>query len=143
MSPLPGPIIFLEDDTEDHEFMLDACKSLNLGNNWRLFTRAQEVYDYLLATPEKPFVIISEVKLRGMTGLDLRRAVLKNDYLRQKSIPFIFFTTNNDRKDVCEAYDLQVQGYFLKKYSIPDIAHFLQKIIDYWSECSHPNNIPA
>jgi CheY-like chemotaxis protein len=142
MSSLYGPIIFVEDDAEDHAFMLDAYKSLNLKNGWHLFTRAQDAYDYLLVTPEKPFIIISEVKLRGMDGIDLRRAILKHDYLRQKSIPFVFFTTNNDRKDVAEAYDLQVQGYFQKKYSIPEIARMLQKIIDYWIECSHPNNLP-
>lgn len=141
MLSLYGPVIFIEDDAEDHAFVLDAYKSLNLPNSMHLFTRAQEAYDYLLATAEKPFLIISEVKLRGMDGIELRRAILKNDYLRRKSIPFIFFTTNSDRKDVTEAYDLQVQGYFLKKYSIPDITRLLQKIVDYWTECSHPNNL--
>lgn len=140
MSSLYSPVIFIEDDAEDHEFMLEAYKSLNLKNGWRLFSRAQEAYDYLLVTSENPFIIISEVRLRGMDGIELRKRILQNDYLRKKSIPFVFLTTSADKKDVEAAYELQVQGYFVKQNSIPEIGRMLQKVIDYWKESRHPNN---
>lgn len=135
-----GPIIFVEDDSEDHEFMLEAYKGLRLKNGHKLFSRAQDVLDYLRTTADKPLIIISEVALRGMDGIAFRKTILKDDYLRQKSIPFVFLTTNHDLKEVTEAYELQVQGYFIKKYSIPELQHMLKKIIDYWQECYHPNN---
>lgn len=140
MSPLAGPVIFVEGDSEDHEFMLEAYKSLNLRNDWKLFTTAPEALQYLRTTTEKPFIIISEITLPGMDGIELRKAVLKDEHLRKKSIPFVFLTTNYDLKDVEQAYDLEVQGYFIKKYSIPDLARMLQKIMEYWLECYHPNN---
>lgn len=136
-----GPVIFIEDDTEDHEFMLEAYKNLHLKNECKLFTRAQDALNYLRATKEQPFVIISEIALRGMDGIELRKAILKDDYLREKCIPFIYLTTHHDLKDVETAYDLQVQGYFIKKYNIPELQHMLHKIIDYWKECFHPNNV--
>ncbi len=135
-----GPVIFVEDDAEDHEFMLEAYRSLNLRNGWLLFTTARDALQYLRTTTDKPFIIISEVNLRGMDGVSMRREILKDDQLRKKSIPFVFFTTNYDRKDVEEAYDLEVQGYFIKKFNIPEIARMLQKIVEYWMECYHPNN---
>lgn len=141
MGSLHGPVIFIEDDAEDHEFMMEAYKSLNIINPFKLFTRAEDAYDFLLTTKEQPFVIITEMKLRGMDGIALRRRVLENEFLRKKSIPFIFLTSNADRKDVEEAYDLQVQGYFMKKFSIPDLSRMLHKIIEYWQECVHPNNL--
>src|SRR5215218_11112916 len=104
MSSLYGPVIFIEDDAEDHEFVLEAYRSLNLKNQWRLFTKAQDALDYLLTTTEKPLIIISEITLRGVDGIGLRKAILANDYLRLKSIPFIFFTTNHEYKDVSMAY---------------------------------------
>jgi CheY-like chemotaxis protein len=140
MSSVNGPVILVEDDAEDHEFLLEAYHSLHLNNQLRLFTRAQDALDYLLTTTESPLLIISEITLRGMDGIAFRKAILNNDYLRSKSIPFVFFTTNHDYKDVAIAYELQAQGYFIKKYSIPEIARMLQKIIDYWKECYHPNN---
>ena len=140
MSLSPGPVIFIEDDSEDHEFMLEAYRSLNLRHGWKLFPTAKEALHYFRTTTDKPFIIISEINLRGMDGIELRKTILQDDLLRKKSIPFVFFTTNYDLKDVENAYDLEVQGYFIKKYSIPDTARMLQKIIDYWTECYHPNN---
>lgn len=135
-----GPVIFIEDDAEDHEFMLEAYRSLNLRNDWKLFTTAPDALHYLRTTTDKPFIIISEIALRGMDGIALRKAVLDDELLRKKSIPFVFLTTNYDLQDVEKAYDLEVQGYFIKKYSIPELAQMLDKIMDYWTECYHPNN---
>ena len=136
-----GPVILIEDDTEEHDFMREAYASLNMKNKLNFFTRAQEALDYQLTTTDKPFIIISETKLQGMDGVALRKAILSNDYLRKKSIPFVFFTNNPDRADVEAAYDLQVQGYFIKKYSIPETSRMLQQVFDYWRECYHPNNL--
>ena len=141
MSSLYGPVIFIEDDSEDHEFMVEAYKSLNLKNPSKLFTKAQDALDYLRTNTDKPFLIISEITLRGMDGIALRKAIIRDDYLRKKSIPFIFLTTNHDRSEVEAAYELLVQGYFIKKYSVPEIGQMLQKIINYWKECFHPNAI--
>jgi hypothetical protein len=33
-----------------------------------------------------------------------------------------------------------VQGFFIKPYDIKQIRATLKLIIDYWSECKHPNN---
>lgn len=139
--PQHGPIIFIEDDAEDHDFMVEAYTNLKLKNELLLFTKAQDALDYLATTTEKPLIIFSEIALRGMDGIELRKTILQNAYLRKKSIPFIFLTTHYDRKDVEAAYDLQVQGYFIKKYNIQDLTSMLNKVIDYWMECYHPNSL--
>ena len=141
MSNKFGPIILVEDDAEDHQFLLEAYKALERSNEVKLFSRAQEVLDYLLTTQDKPFIIISEVQLQGMDGIELRKKILESDYLRAKSIPFVYLTTNKDKKDVVTAYELQVQGYFEKKNSVPDLQRMLKKILDYWEECVHINNL--
>ncbi len=139
---MSGPVIIVDNDLEDYGFMLEAFQSLDAENPLRHFTRAQDAYNYLLESNEKPFLIFSEVQLIGMDGIALRRAILKSEYLRRKSIPFIFYTANYDRPMLLEAYDLQVQGYFIKQYSIPATAHVLKRVIDYWQECYHPNMEP-
>lgn len=139
---LHGPVVFVEDDAEDHEFIVEAYNALSLKNNLKVFSKAQEALEYLRTTTDRPFIIISEITLLGMDGLEFRKQIITDDYLRGKGIPFIFFTTNYDRADVQLAYELQVQGYFIKKYSIPETSRMLLKIMDYWVESYHPNNIP-
>lgn len=141
MSSKYGPVLLLEDDEDDHEFIKEAYNSLNRKNKLRIFTKAEEVLEYLLTTSEQPFIIISEAKLQGMDGTVLREKILQNNYLQKKSIPFVFFTTHKDREDVMKAYELQVQGYFVKKFTMEELRRLLHKIMDYWEECVHVNNI--
>jgi DNA-binding NarL/FixJ family response regulator len=141
MSSKYGPILLLEDDADEHEFVQEAYKSLNRKNELRIFTKAEDVLDYLFTTSEQPFIIIAEVQMRTMDGTELRKKIIENEYLSRKSIPFVFFTTHKDKEDVIEAYELQVQGYFLKKYNMADLQRMLHKILDYWEECVHVNNV--
>jgi|GEM_PF-6289997 len=50
MSSKYGPIILIEDDAEDHNFLVEAYKGLNRRNELRLYTNAREVLDYLMTT---------------------------------------------------------------------------------------------
>ncbi len=74
-----------------------------------------------------------------MNGLELRKIINADDYLRLKSVPFVFFSTSADEYAVRQAYELTVQGYFVKRYSIPEIKETLKLIINYWEHCEHVN----
>lgn len=62
----------------------------------------------------------------------------RDEYLRQKSIPFIFASSAPNKSDVIEAYQYRVQGYFKKPTTIEKQAEMLEKIIQYWNSCLHP-----
>ncbi len=53
-----------------------------------------------------------------MNGLELRRHIQENEGLRKKSIPFVFLSTAARPKEVEEAYNLTVQGFFVKASQI-------------------------
>jgi DNA-binding NarL/FixJ family response regulator len=62
-----------------------------------------------------------------------------DERLRKKSIPFVFFSTNAHHDTVIQAYDLTVQGYFLKSATLRELEDTLAMIINYWTLCKHPN----
>ena len=64
---------------------------------------------------EKIDVIISDIHMERMSGIELLKNVRENPDL--KEIPFIIATTENVRKSVMEAIKLGVSDYFLKPYS--------------------------
>jgi CheY-like chemotaxis protein len=74
-----------------------------------------------------------------MDGLELRKEINENEFLRKKSIPFIFLTTTSNRTVIEQAYEMMVQGYFVKPNSIQEIKETIKMIIDYWKVCRHPN----
>ena len=120
------PIIILEDDMDDQEIMKEVLEDLQVPYRIDFYVHAKDLLDYLYTTNESPFLILSDVNLPSMNGLELRKIIFENEYLRVKSIPFVFFSTSSDEYAVKQAYDLTVQGYFVKQYSIPDIKATLK-----------------
>lgn len=138
--PLNGPIIIVEDDQEDQELLAEALQELGVSNRFRYFREGEAVLEYLRTTGEKPFLIITDVALPGMNGIDLRTAIISDGYLRQKSIPFVFLSTSDNKAAIHKIYELQVQGYFQKADTFDGIKRQVKLLIDYWKECIHPNS---
>ena len=136
-----GPIIILEDDLDDQEILREILVELKVPYRLDFYIAAKDVLEYLNTTTEQPFIIISDVNLPSMNGLELRQVINENDYLRKKSIPFIFFSTSSDQYAVKQAYNLTVQGYFVKQHSLVEIKETVKLILDYWGKCKHINSI--
>lgn len=135
-----GPILLIEDDVDDQEFITDALQMLGVKNMVEIFDNGQKAFDFLLNTELQPFIILSDVNLPIMNGLQLKSEIQRNDYLRNKSIPFVFLSTSADLKAVNEAFELNVQGFFVKENTYDGIQKQLKQIIDYWKSCRHPNS---
>lgn len=134
-----GPILLVEDDVDDQEIIIEALQTLGVQNEVKTFDNGQKALDFLKIMDKQPFLIISDLNLPVMNGLQLKFEIQNNEYLRTKSIPFIFLSTSGDKKAVEEAFQLQVQGFFVKEISYEGINKQLKGIIDYWKNCRHPN----
>ena len=135
-----GPIIIIEDDRDDQEILQDAFREIKVDNKLIFFGRAQDAIDYLLTTADKPLIIISDVNLPGKNGLEFKKQIDNDPFLRKKSIPFIFLTTYIDRRAVDKAYqEMTIQGFFKKADRYEELKEQLSLIVEYWERCKHPN----
>jgi CheY-like chemotaxis protein len=135
-----GPIIIVEDDIDDQEMFRDIFSELKVKNLVRFFNSCRKALDYLLTTIEKPFLILSDINLPAMTGLQMREEIMGNADLKKKAIPFVFFSTNIDQKIITLGYELCVQGYFVKPTTLKDLKEVLKTILDYWDICRWPSS---
>ena len=76
-----------------------------------------------------------------MNGIDLRKEINEDPALREKSIPFVFFSTAASPDQIRKAYDLTVQGFFIKQPTFAETEDTLKCILTYWSKCKHPNKV--
>jgi CheY-like chemotaxis protein len=136
-----GPIVIIEDDEDDQEFYMNTLSGLGVENEVMYFEAAEPAYKFLEETEKKPFLIICDINLPGITGIEFKTRIHENPHLRKKSIPFIFLTTSSDKNTVIAAYDMMVQGYFVKPNSVAELTSLLDQIISYWKVCKHPNSI--
>src|SRR5688572_24027832 len=136
-----GPIIVIEDDKDDQELLSEVFRELEFDNTVRFFESGEAVLEYLNTTDDKPFIILSDINLPQLTGIQLRDKILEHEALRLKCIPYLFFTTAASQTAIVEAYSKSAQGFFVKPSSYTHILVMIRKIVDYWQECKSPNYI--
>jgi CheY-like chemotaxis protein len=136
---ITGPIVCIEDD-DDQQLISVALKQLQVANELCFFTNGETALDYLKTTAKKPFLILCNINLPLMNGVELRKQLNGNESLRRKSIPFLLVSTSADPRLVQTAYDETVQGYFKKPETFLGLKKQLELMLAYWTECIHPNS---
>lgn len=136
-----GPIVIIEDDMDDQYILTDVFKGLNYDYEIIFFGDGVAALEYLTATDTKPFLILSDINMPKLNGLELRDKVHNNEDLRLKSIPYLFFTSSAEQQQVIDAYSRSIQGFFVKPSSYGKLKDTIKKIVEYWEECVSPNYI--
>lgn len=134
------PIILIDDDDDDCEILRNAFAILAIPNPLLCFRDTLKALEYLRITAEQPFLILCDINMPGINGIELRKLINREEYLRRKSIPFIFYTTYVNKATVLEAYDMEVQGFFEKGNNITHVKQVISAIYTYWGFCRHPND---
>lgn len=135
-----GPFIIIEDNKEEQLFYGTVLKNLNVLNQIHFFQNGREALEYLETTKENPLLILCDINMPQMDGMDLRERIAANPYLKKKATPFVFRTGSPTNSEVKDAYELSVQGFFRKYQDYEKNERQIKLIIDYWSECIEPNN---
>lgn len=136
-----GPIIIIEDDIDDQEILHEIFKELNYGNKLIFFRESEDALVYLTATDVQPFLVLSDINMPKLSGMELREKIHNNEDLRLKSIPYLFFSTSAEQQHVIDAYSRSIQGFFVKPHSYGELKSIIVKIVEYWQECQSPNYI--
>jgi CheY-like chemotaxis protein len=136
-----GPIIIIEDDLDDQEILVDIFKELNYDNKLVFFADSVQALEYLTDTEIEPFLVLSDINMPKLNGMQLREKIHNNEDLRLKSIPYLFFSTSAEQQHVIEAYSRSIQGFFVKPNDYDKLKKTIVKIVEYWQECESPNYI--
>src|SRR3989337_2870670 len=135
---ISDPIVIVEDDPDDQYFIRTICEKLGITSELMFFDDGLKALNYLQTTQKKTFLILSDINMPVMNGLELRRRIQKDEQLKKRSIPFVFLSTAARPKEVEEAYDLTVQGFFLKASQLSDMERTLELIFNSWVKCKPP-----
>ncbi|MBP4136936.1 MULTISPECIES: response regulator [Flavobacterium] len=136
-----GPIIIIEDDLDDQEFLAEVFKGLQYPNEVIFFGDGEQALEYLTATIIEPFIIFSDINMPRLNGIELRTKVHENEDLRMKSIPYLFFSTVAEQQHVIDAYSKSVQGFFVKPSDFNEMKEMIKNIVEYWQNCVSPNYV--
>jgi CheY-like chemotaxis protein len=135
-----GPIIVIEDDPDDQDFLTEIFEKLNYQNKVLFFFDGQEALDHINSSDELPFLILSDINMPKLNGFALREKLKTDSKLSNKCIPYLFFSTALNQKSVIDAYSQSVQGFFVKPNSMVELEKTISAIMEYWRRCAAPND---
>lgn len=138
--PINGPIIIVDDDDDDHYIIKRVCEKL-VATPVLFFNDGKKALQFLKTSDEKPFIILCDVNMPVMNGLELKEEINTDEELKKKQIPFVFFSTSAMASIVRDAFDMGVQGFFIKAQSLEEMENTLRVIFDYWEKCEHLNDL--
>ncbi|TVR35837.1 MAG: response regulator [Balneolaceae bacterium] len=136
-----GAIVIIEDDTEDQIILNEIFEELNYDNQIIFFKDSEEALEFLQNTKIEPFLVLSDINMPKLNGMELREKIHNNEDLRRKSIPYLFFSTSAEQKHVVDAYSRSIQGFFIKSNNYEKTKNTIVKIVEYWQECESPHYI--
>lgn len=133
-----GPIIVIEDDLDDQMLLDLVFKKIEIENQVIYFADPEEALLYLHSLNDQPFLILSDINMPKLNGMELKEKIYENEALQTKCIPYLFFTTSAEQKMVINAYSKSAQGFFVKPADFDHLHRLIQTIINYWKECHSP-----
>lgn len=138
---LYGPIVIIDDDDDEILLVKSVLESLAVPNIILTFPNGKEALNYLASTADTPFVILCDIAMPVMNGMELRASINADENLKKKTTPFIFRSGSVSREIIHQAYDLNVQGFFPKTMSYDELKTQIGLIMAYWKNCYEPNTI--
>jgi CheY-like chemotaxis protein len=134
-----GPIIIIEDDPDDREELLLIFQKLQYINEVIFFADGEQALAFINQSSVAPFLILSDINMPKLSGLELKQKIHTDAQLQIKCIPYLFFTTSASKKAVIDAYSMSVQGFFIKDTKESELEKTIKVIMEYWQRCYSPN----
>ena len=134
-----GPIVIVEDDLDDQSLLQEIFDSLEYTNEIRFFPDGEQALAYIHKEDVFPFLILSDINMPKLSGLELKQKIHTDAQLQLKCIPYLFFTTSAGKKAVIDAYSMSAQGFFIKETSLEKLRQTIKTIVEYWQLCFSPN----
>jgi CheY-like chemotaxis protein len=137
------PILLVEDDPRDLELTLLALERSQLANEVIVLRDGAQALEYLGREGEyagrdegNPAVILLDLKLPKVNGLEVLEAVRANPLLR--SVPVVMLTSSQEETDLMRSYELGVNAYVVKPVEFKQFVSAIADLGIFWAVLNEP-----
>jgi CheY-like chemotaxis protein len=131
-------ILLVEDNPDDEALTLRVLKKSNILNEVVVVRDGPEALDYLFGTGAysgrdtslTPTIILLDLKLPKLDGLEVLRRIRADDQLRV--LPVVVLTSSDEERDLVDSYELGANSYVRKPVDFNQFTEAVQQLALYW-----------
>jgi two-component system, response regulator len=131
-------ILLAEDNPQDVELTIEALAEHNIANRVVSVRDGVEALEYLNyegkyknRNKETPAVLLLDIKMPRMDGIEVLAAIRRNEKL--KSLPIVMLTSSREEPDLQKCYDLGVNAYVVKPVDFKAFMEAVKHIGIFWA----------
>lgn len=141
-------ILLVEDNPDDVRLTMRAFRKSNIINTLVVMNDGVQALNYLKTasastdgSKELPAVILLDLKLPKMDGLELLQKIRSDQILRR--LPVVILTSSKEEQDIIKSYDLGANSYIRKPVDFDQFTDAVHQLGLYWLLLNEPAPKPG
>ncbi len=134
----PFTILLVEDNPAHAELVMRSFEDHRVANTIIHLSDGETALEYLfqrgLYSSEResprPHVILLDLRLPRVDGLDVLKEIKSSDKLR--SIPVVILTTSEAERDAAQAYEQHANSFLVKPLDFESFTNLIKELGFYW-----------
>ena len=140
-------ILLVEDNADDEALALRALRHCEHVKDVVVVRDGAEALDYLFGngqysdrdTSEQPRLILLDMKLPKLNGLDVLRRIRQDE--RTRYHPVVLMTSSRQETDIIAGYSLGANSYVQKPVNFDEFVESIRDLARYWMQINRTPNL--
>jgi two-component system, response regulator len=131
-------ILLAEDNPKDVELTIEALSEHNLANRVTVVKDGVDAMEYLRCegkykqrSPGNPAVVLLDIKMPRMDGIEVLQAVRNDPGL--KTLPIVMLTSSREEPDLKRSYELGANAYVVKPVDFQEFMEAVKQVGVFWA----------
>jgi two-component system, response regulator len=123
-------ILIVEDNPDDVELLQRAFERTHVIEHLVIARDGVEAIEYLLTANPLPHLVLLDLKLPRLGGLEVLARIRANPITRLQ--PVVLFTSSNEQADRINGYNLGANSCVRKPIEFSQLVETAQQLVSYW-----------
>jgi len=137
-------VLLVDDNPSDAELTIHSLRRDKLANRIHVAEDGAQALDFVFCRGsfddrsfcEPPGVILLDLKLPKVSGLEVLRAIRADE--RTRAIPIVILTSSAEQRDLIEGYRLGANAYIQKPVDFDEFRKVVHQIGMFWLVANQP-----
>ncbi|NJL90251.1 MAG: response regulator [Coleofasciculaceae cyanobacterium SM2_1_6] len=129
-------ILLVEDNPDDEKLVIRSLRRSKIVNEINVARNGEEALNILFSDAPLPTVVLLDIKLPKIDGLEVLRRLRAHD--RTRLLPIVVLTSSSEERDIIDSYSLGANSYVRKPVEFDKFAEAVQQLGLYWILVNEP-----